>query len=291
MDRKLAIRQFFEEEFRKYFERDAYGRTGFKSDCRIGGAGFGPEDLPNNESSIDTDEEVPINADNQVPTSVVNALKRHIWYAKHNLSSISILEIPIGEVKTFSICINGYVDDGWDNSGSFIEIYDEQGELIGAIMVPSPDNEEAWKDWRWMDRPIRGNDFNTPAPPWSQEEADERRGRRKQTGGSSQLHSSNSIPEAFISSYQLPNPIIYVDNLPDRATENDVKCIFSEYGTVKQVHLSKDAQAESFAFIEMTQEDQAKAAVAAIDGAEWLGHKLEISYLNLQQVPESDYGR
>lgn len=136
-----------------------------------------------------------------------------------------------------------------------------------------------------MDRPIRGNDFNTSAPPWSQEEADERRGRRRrQTGDSSQLPSSNLIPEAFTFSCQPSNPIIYVGNLSDGVTENDIRGIFSEYRTVKQVHLSKDAQAGSEAFVEMTQEDQAGLAVAALDGAEWLGYELEIM---LSQPPGS----
>lgn len=291
MDRKLAISQFYEQELRKFFEEDPYrGISGFKSGCQICGASISPENLPNSGSSIDGNEEVPIDADKKMPASVVNAFRRHIWYAKHNFSDISVLEITIGEAKTFAICINGYVDDGWDNSGSFIEIYDEQGQLMGATIVPCWDDEEAWKDWRWMERKIRGNDFNTPAPPWSQEEADERRGkRRKPTSDFSQLDSSNSIPVAFVSSYQPPNPIIYVDNLSDRATEDEVRGIFSEYGTVKQVHLSKDAQAGSFAFVEMTQEDQARQAVAVLDGAEWLGHELEIMLSQPPGSTSSDY--
>lgn len=287
----MAIRQFYEQELRKFVEEESYrGISGFKSGCRIGGASISPEDSLNTGSSIDGNEKVLIDADKKVPASVINAFRRHIWYAKHNFSDISVLEIPIGEATTFAICINGYVDDGWDNSGSFIEIYDEQGQLMGAIMLPCRDDKEAWKDWRWMERPIRGNDFETLAPPWSQEEADERKGkRRKPTSDFSQLDSSNSIPEAFAYSYQLPNPIIYVGNLSDRATEDDVRHIFYEYGTVKQVHLSKDAQAGSFAFVEMTQEDQARQAVAVLDGAKWLGHELEIMLSQPPGSTSSDY--
>lgn len=80
---------------------------------------------------------------NREQSKVVNAFRRHIWYAKHNFSDISVLEFSTREAKTFAICINSYVDDGWDNSGRFIEIYDGQGQLMGAIMIPCWDDQEA----------------------------------------------------------------------------------------------------------------------------------------------------
>lgn len=101
------------------------------------------------------------------------AFERHIWYAKHAASNILIFNIPVNQVLTFAICINGYVDDGWDNSGNFIEVYDEQGELMGAKILYTWDDED-WENWTWMDRPLRDDDFHSFAPPWSDEEAIQR---------------------------------------------------------------------------------------------------------------------
>lgn len=33
---------------------------------------------------------------------------------------------------TYSILINGYVDDGWDQGAQFLEVYDSQGKIIGS---------------------------------------------------------------------------------------------------------------------------------------------------------------
>jgi hypothetical protein len=44
-----------------------------------------------------------------------------------------------------------------------IEIYDQEGALIGSAIVPM-DYENMWRRWKWLNRPIQGYDFNTPAP-------------------------------------------------------------------------------------------------------------------------------
>lgn len=64
---------------------------------------------------------------------------------------------------TFAICVSGYVDDGWDNSGRFIEVYDTDGSFTGASIVPDFEEEDSFV---WMNRPINGKDFNSYAPPW-----------------------------------------------------------------------------------------------------------------------------
>lgn len=44
---------------------------------------------------------------------------------------------------------------------------------MGAKILSSCDDED-WENWIWMDRPLRGDDFNSFAPPWSEEEAIQR---------------------------------------------------------------------------------------------------------------------
>jgi RNA recognition motif-containing protein len=73
---------------------------------------------------------------------------------------------------------------------------------------------------------------------------------------------------------------IYVGNLSYRVTEADINEVFAEYGTVKNVSLPADrdtGRVRGFAFVELSAEDQEDAAIAALDGAEWLGRELKVS--------------
>jgi len=67
---------------------------------------------------------------------------------------------------------------------------------------------------------------------------------------------------------------IYVGNLSFQATEDDLKEVFAEYGEVSRVSLPTDRETgrkRGFAFVEMSSEAKEDAAIAELDGAEWLG--------------------
>jgi RNA recognition motif-containing protein len=71
-----------------------------------------------------------------------------------------------------------------------------------------------------------------------------------------------------------------VGNLSFQATEDDVKSVFAEYGTVNRVSLPIDRETgrrRGFAFIEMAEEDKEQLAIDELDGAEWLGRQLRVS--------------
>ena len=73
---------------------------------------------------------------------------------------------------------------------------------------------------------------------------------------------------------------IYVGNLSFQATEDDIKEVFAEYGTVSRISLPIDRETgrkRGFAFVEMTEEAQEDAAIAELDGAEWLGRELKLN--------------
>lgn len=73
---------------------------------------------------------------------------------------------------------------------------------------------------------------------------------------------------------------IYVGNLSFRATEDDVREVFSEYGEVRRISLPVDRETgrmRGFAFIEMADEAGEDRAIAELDGAEWLGRPLRVS--------------
>lgn len=163
MERKLAIKKFYEEKIMSDFGDEIFDP--FQEKYEIANTCFNPDDVYKFEN-IDIEQLALKLLKEEVPTSVLSAFKRHIWYAKHLASHIIVFKIPVNKVTTFAICISGYVDDGWDNAGQFIEVYDEEGQLVGAKIVYEDDLD----DWRWMNRPIREEDFNHPAPPWLEEE-------------------------------------------------------------------------------------------------------------------------
>ncbi|MCS6960785.1 MAG: RNA-binding protein [Pseudanabaenaceae cyanobacterium SKYGB_i_bin29] len=73
---------------------------------------------------------------------------------------------------------------------------------------------------------------------------------------------------------------IYVGNLSYKATEEDLKEVFSDYGTVKRVQLPIDRESgrvRGFAFVDMAEEAQEDAAIDALDGAKWMGRDLRVN--------------
>ena len=71
---------------------------------------------------------------------------------------------------------------------------------------------------------------------------------------------------------------IYVGNLPFSATEDDVRKLFSTYGTVESVHLITDRETgrpRGFGFVEMSSGGQ--EAIAALDQSELGGRNLKIN--------------
>lgn len=73
---------------------------------------------------------------------------------------------------------------------------------------------------------------------------------------------------------------IYVGNLSFQATEDDIKDVFAEYGEVTRISLPIDRETgkkRGFAFVDMAEEANEDAAIAELDGAEWLGRELRVN--------------
>lgn len=61
---------------------------------------------------------------------------------------------------------------------------------------------------------------------------------------------------------------LFVGSLPADATEESVKALFSEFGTVRSIHLVTDVfsgKCRGFGFVEM-EGHEARAAIAALEG-------------------------
>lgn len=72
---------------------------------------------------------------------------------------------------------------------------------------------------------------------------------------------------------------IYVGNLPFSASEDDVRSLFQEYGSVEDVSLVSDRETgrpRGFGFVEMDNQG-ANAAIQALDGMEYGGRNLRVN--------------
>jgi len=73
---------------------------------------------------------------------------------------------------------------------------------------------------------------------------------------------------------------IYVGNLSYRATEADLTELFQAHGEVGEVRLITDrdtGRSRGFAFVEMPNEAEARAAMAALDQKEHQGRMLRVN--------------
>jgi RNA recognition motif-containing protein len=72
---------------------------------------------------------------------------------------------------------------------------------------------------------------------------------------------------------------LYVGNLPDSATEQDLSDKFAAYGTVKSVELNTDrvtGRTKGFGFIEMASEAAAYAAIDSLNGTDYDGRPMKV---------------
>ena len=73
---------------------------------------------------------------------------------------------------------------------------------------------------------------------------------------------------------------VYIGNLSFKASEEDVRSIFSDYGSVKNVKLPTDRETgrmRGFGFVEMESEAEEAEAIDALNEAEWMGRTLRVN--------------
>lgn len=72
---------------------------------------------------------------------------------------------------------------------------------------------------------------------------------------------------------------IFIGNLPDSTTEDELQCLFSEFGKVCSFKLMKDifsGKCKGFGFIEM-EGHHARDAIANLNGKYYKGNSLKVS--------------
>ncbi len=73
---------------------------------------------------------------------------------------------------------------------------------------------------------------------------------------------------------------IYVGNLSYDVTQDDLKEVFQDYGTVKRVYIPTDPETgkmRGFGFVEMETDEEEEKAIETLDGAEWMGREMRVN--------------
>ncbi|MGI6208675.1 MAG: RNA recognition motif domain-containing protein [Anaerolineae bacterium] len=73
---------------------------------------------------------------------------------------------------------------------------------------------------------------------------------------------------------------IYVGNLPYTAAESELRELFEGYGTVESVQMIRDrdtGQSKGFAFVEMPAQNEAQAAIQALNGQAFHNRNLTVN--------------
>ncbi len=82
---------------------------------------------------------------------------------------------------------------------------------------------------------------------------------------------------------------IYVGNLSFRATEDDIRGIFSKVGEVESVNILTDAhtgRSKGFGFVEMASEEDAKKAIESLNGSSFMERTLTVAEAKPQKPRE-----
>jgi cold-inducible RNA-binding protein len=73
---------------------------------------------------------------------------------------------------------------------------------------------------------------------------------------------------------------LYVGNLSYSAGEDELRQLFSQYGTVESVAVITDrdtGRSKGFGFVEFANDQEAQAAISALNGKEMSGRSLSVS--------------
>jgi RNA recognition motif-containing protein len=73
---------------------------------------------------------------------------------------------------------------------------------------------------------------------------------------------------------------IYVGNLPYAATDPDLQELFEQYGKVTSARVILDrmsGRSKGFGFIEMPEQNEAQAAIDALNGSDMMGRAIRVN--------------
>ena len=84
---------------------------------------------------------------------------------------------------------------------------------------------------------------------------------------------------------------VYVGNMNYGTAENQLRDLFAQYGEVLSVNIIVDrytGKAKGFGFVEMNTDEEARAAIEALNGFEFMGRQLRVN--EAEDKPRRDGG-
>jgi len=80
---------------------------------------------------------------------------------------------------------------------------------------------------------------------------------------------------------------INVGNMSFDTSEEELREIFSEFGTVISVKLMTNSEGRSrgFGFVEMAENNEGNAAIRSLNGDEFAGRKLRVNEIDASKIP------
>jgi RNA recognition motif-containing protein len=84
---------------------------------------------------------------------------------------------------------------------------------------------------------------------------------------------------------------VYVGNMSYSTTEKSLRDLFTQFGEVLSVNIVTDrytGQAKGFGFVEMTNDEEAKKAIEALNSKEFEGRQLRVN--EAIERPRKDFG-
>jgi RNA recognition motif-containing protein len=85
---------------------------------------------------------------------------------------------------------------------------------------------------------------------------------------------------------------LYVGNLSFTATEDQVKDLFSQYGTPDSVRLITDRETgrpKGFGFVEFSNDQEARNAMSALNGQDFGGRALTVNEARPMEKPAAEF--
>ncbi|WP_236888815.1 RNA recognition motif domain-containing protein [Desulfoluna limicola] len=85
---------------------------------------------------------------------------------------------------------------------------------------------------------------------------------------------------------------IYVGNIAYNMSDDELRSVFENFGDVDSARIITDrdtGRSKGFGFVEMPDEDQASAAVEALNGSDMMGRTLTVNEARPKK-PRNDYG-
>lgn len=86
---------------------------------------------------------------------------------------------------------------------------------------------------------------------------------------------------------------LYVGNLPFSVTEDSLKNLFTQFGTVESVKIVKDAfdgRSKGFGFVEMSTEEESALAAENLNGNEFEGRSIRVDLARPKESRPRDGG-